>query len=565
MTKEQRNIDGERPLRFAALIRVSTEAQERQGESLRTQRKQLEQVVASLGGQVLNWYGGQEHATPDCERKELDRLMGDAIAEKFDAVIVTDTSRWSRDNLRNKECLKIFQTHGIRFFASTLEYDLTQPEQNFVLCMGVEISEFFARQQTHKSLINRIERAKRGYPSSGGKPYGRKWDKQEEKWSVIPEAKTKIEAIAGEYLEEGIGFVELGRRHGMDPSNLWKILIRRSGTTWPQRFQKEEFDIDETVLTPVPSLLDDEVIARVKEKSEARRTWDRGPIKNRYLLSRVIYDAHTGHALTGCTHKGNRYYRPYRGEQHRYRLNAEAIERAVISQLSDCISDTDSFRSAVYDSDTKNEAADGLRDKKAGLEKRLKQLETEHTKMTNRILKLDGIDLDTFLEKMRPTMEEVQSDLKKTKAEIRSIDTYLSSLATEQEIEAERIRLVNEIRLSIDVERMRQENEIRFAINYLPYEDKRRLIGLIFGGKGRDVRGHKYGIHIDCLGGSPKRYKWTAYARFIGSTGWVEGTEAIPHPEYDPDLHEDENEELINEAAKMVVQNAKTPFARPWP
>ena len=39
-------------LRFAPFIRVSTEQQERMGESLRTQKKRIIQNVKSLGGVI---------------------------------------------------------------------------------------------------------------------------------------------------------------------------------------------------------------------------------------------------------------------------------------------------------------------------------------------------------------------------------------------------------------------------------------------------------------------------------------------------------------------------------
>jgi len=61
-------------LRFAPLIRVSTEDQEKKGESLRTQKGQIKQYVKSLKGIIPDncWiYSGQEHATPDQERAKL--------------------------------------------------------------------------------------------------------------------------------------------------------------------------------------------------------------------------------------------------------------------------------------------------------------------------------------------------------------------------------------------------------------------------------------------------------------------------------------------------------------
>ncbi|MBU3916239.1 recombinase family protein, partial [bacterium] len=97
-------------IKFAPLIRVSTERQEKKGESLNTQKKQIIDYVDSLDGIIPDvcWqYTGQEHATPDQERKILDKLLTDSGKGFFDAVIVCDASRWSRDNGKNDEGLKI--------------------------------------------------------------------------------------------------------------------------------------------------------------------------------------------------------------------------------------------------------------------------------------------------------------------------------------------------------------------------------------------------------------------------------------------------------------------------
>ena len=68
-------------LRFAPLIRVSTEKQEQQGESLRSQKKLIERVVKSLNGTIPKrcWkYSGQEHATPNQEREKLEQLLNES-------------------------------------------------------------------------------------------------------------------------------------------------------------------------------------------------------------------------------------------------------------------------------------------------------------------------------------------------------------------------------------------------------------------------------------------------------------------------------------------------------
>ena len=113
-------------MRFAPIIRVRTEEQEKKGESLRTQKKQIIQYVKYFNGKNPEYcwqYSGQEHATPDQERIKLDRLLKDSDKNLFDAVIVCDASPWSRDNQKSKAGLQILKNNGIKFFVGTTEFN----------------------------------------------------------------------------------------------------------------------------------------------------------------------------------------------------------------------------------------------------------------------------------------------------------------------------------------------------------------------------------------------------------------------------------------------------------
>jgi hypothetical protein len=57
-----------KPVRFAALVRVSTEAQEKQGESLATQRKQILRDVERLGGRSSPGMAVRSMRPPDTRR-----------------------------------------------------------------------------------------------------------------------------------------------------------------------------------------------------------------------------------------------------------------------------------------------------------------------------------------------------------------------------------------------------------------------------------------------------------------------------------------------------------------
>ncbi len=75
MVEESKN-----KLRFAPLVRVSTESQEKRGSSLEVQAKALKQAVKTLGGTIpknCEEYFGQEYATANYERQILDKLLSD--------------------------------------------------------------------------------------------------------------------------------------------------------------------------------------------------------------------------------------------------------------------------------------------------------------------------------------------------------------------------------------------------------------------------------------------------------------------------------------------------------
>ena len=117
-------------MRFAPIIRVSTESQKKKKESLLTQKRQILEYAKILKGTIPEncWiYSGQEHATPEYERQKLNQLLGDSSKDLFDAVITVDATRWSRDNHKSKEGLETLRSNDIKFFVGTMEYNLFNP------------------------------------------------------------------------------------------------------------------------------------------------------------------------------------------------------------------------------------------------------------------------------------------------------------------------------------------------------------------------------------------------------------------------------------------------------
>jgi DNA invertase Pin-like site-specific DNA recombinase len=329
-----------KPLRFAALPRVSTVRQEQQGESLRTQRADIERDVARLGGSIVVWYGGQEHGTPGWEKQQLGRLLRDATKGKFDALMVTHTDRWSRDNAQNKEGLEVFRSHGIRFFVGTMEMNLFDPQHCFILGMSAEVGEFIASQQSKKSIENKIARARRGVPSNGRLPFGRTFDKDTEQWGIDPAKQHVIAEIARRYVA-GERLLKLADEFGFAHSPLIRLLKNRCGSEWTVEFNSPRLNIREKVTVRIPPLLDDATIKAVRERLIANRTYLHRTTPKKHLLAGHIFCAACGYAMFVQAHRSTlRYYRHAHTRRCRHCplrpkpcIRADAIEEAVLSEL----------------------------------------------------------------------------------------------------------------------------------------------------------------------------------------------------------------------------------------
>lgn len=537
--------DNKQKLIFAPLIRVSTERQKKRGESLLTQRAQLELAIEKLGGKIFKWYSGQEHATPEQERKILGDLISDAKEKKFNAVIICDLSRWSRDNKRSKEDLETLKKNRIKFYVGSKEIDLYNPEQSFMIGIGVEVNEYFAREQAYKSIINRIERAKKGFPACGKRPYGRIFDKEKMTWDVDQLKKRKLEEIVKVYLEENINFLELGRRFGMNGSNLDKLLTKRSGDTWEQRFRSKAHNIDETVSTKVPRLLEEEVIQKFKNKAHSRKSHNHGMYKYEYLFNRIIFDAETGLSLTGTPNaKGQRYYKPYQGSNaHRYMINADILEKAVTNEFFEVLGTTQSLQEAVFDGNPVGKIAEELKEKEIKIQNELRSIDKKIENATKAIIDFVGEEFEVFSQKMKPEIKLLEQKKKDFEFQRQVIHNQISTLPTDSEIKM--IKKWSGL--------LARQKESYFssglAFENLSFLEKKKVILHFFGGK--DETRKKFGIYVKFLGGNPRKYSFKAYGRF----GFVNGQlEARANNYYsysilDPSL---ENNRFNKEIAEIV-------------
>ena len=508
-------------LRFAALIRVSTEKQERQGESLRTQRKQIESDVLRLGGRVVNWYGGQEHATPGFEHGEVDRLVADAAKREFDAVIVTHPDRWSRDNAKSKVGLEILRKHRIQFYVGATEQDLFNPTHRLFLGMSAEFGEFQALNQSKKSIENRIERARRAAPTAGKLPFGRTFDKAAGNWGVDEKKVAMIRDVAERYIA-GESLTMLAKEYRTNHANLCKTLRERCGDEWVIEFRVEDLDIHETVTIAVPRLLPEKTIRQIRQRLVANRTYVRsgGRPKYNYLLSgRVFCDA-CGYTMCGQANgNGDRYYRHAYSDRERPCLlkeprpwvRADKIEAAVVHDLFKMLGNPAAIERAVKAAVPDCEKALKQRDR---IEAELAKID----KVRSRILSL--IEKDAITDGQAENKLREQKD---REAEYRSqLDKLATTLSDVPDAETVRIfveRIGESIFLLDDEGNQYAGGNSVASFLAMTEEDRRELIDFAFGPPLPD--GTPTGVYLTPAGGErfgPKRFSYALRGRIGGNS-----------------------------------------------
>ena len=489
----------EEKLRFAPLIRVSTEKQEKKGESLLVQKERILQSVESLGGVIPNscWqYSGQEHATPEQERNKFQKLLNDSGKNRFDAVIVCDLSRWSRDNRASKDGLEILQSNNIKFYLGASEIDLYEPEQKLFIGMSTEINEFQAKMQSQKSMYSRIARAKKGIPTSGKLPYGRTYDKKTGQWGVDEPKKEAIIWAASEYLK-GKSMGDIATTLGMNHPNLWKILTQRAGDEWEQTFQVKH-KISQKVEFIIPRLLSQKTIDAIHAKAQANKTYTHGHIKYKYLLARMVICEECGNAMFGQTnHSQIRYYRHARNRKKECNKSlmvpAMELEDAVLVRLFKMYGNKKAIEEAI-------QRAIPDKEKLMALEKQNESLINNRNKVNNKISRLVDAVADGLIPKER--IQQKNSELEK---QVIFLTEQIESIIAQ----IEQSSSINSLRQgkngkfsSLALDTLIAAYERLGALSEMSYEYRRHLLQFVFDGK--DSKGKRLGVYVKKING-----EWT--------------------------------------------------------
>ena len=158
--------------KVACYIRVSSEEQKLHGISLDAQIDKLTEYAKTHGLKIVEWYKdeGVSGRKLISKRPELQRMLNDAHARKFDRILFIKLDRFFRSVAEYHECMKYIDP--VVWTATEEKYDLTTANGRAFVNMKLTIAELEADQTGERiSLVNEYK-VKTGQPLTGSQSQG---------------------------------------------------------------------------------------------------------------------------------------------------------------------------------------------------------------------------------------------------------------------------------------------------------------------------------------------------------------------------------------------------------
>ena len=173
MAKHKKRTEQDRPLRIAGYIRVSSQRQASEGDSLIAQRHEIEQEVEirkrreSWKVAKVGYYTDAGKSAKDQNRPELLRLKGDIEAGQIDVVICMKLDRITRSLADFVELWELFESRGVNVISLREQFDTSTPSGRAMLRMIIVFAELEREMTSERTFDIMKDRVERGLWNGG--------------------------------------------------------------------------------------------------------------------------------------------------------------------------------------------------------------------------------------------------------------------------------------------------------------------------------------------------------------------------------------------------------------
>lgn len=339
-------------MRCVIYRRVSTDMQAEEGFSLEAQKVRLEAYAASQGWSIIDDYCDEGYSAKNIDRPEMQRLITDIKAKKFDVVLVYRLDRFVRSVMDLHELLQLMDKHDVKFKSATEIFDTTSATGRLFITLIATLAQWERETIAERVHMAMSKKAEQGLRNGGIAPYG--YDLLDGKLIVNEDEAKWVRHIFNRYLSIGsqtlakeLNSMGLRTKKGDVWSDfsiryilknpIYTGLIRwnfetisggvrkKTGKEIIQEYEQEGFEtiIDRTLFSEVQKLMDRRSVMAFRSE-------------NHYPFSGVLKCSKCGYGFTGASkkQKGGKTHRFYkcRGRMSFGICNVQSISEETIEK-----------------------------------------------------------------------------------------------------------------------------------------------------------------------------------------------------------------------------------------
>jgi site-specific DNA recombinase len=184
-------------------IRVSTSMQAEEGESLATQRKQIEDFVKQKDWILTKIYADEGATATKVEfRVQFQQMIEDAKAGHFKVIIFSKLSRFARNARDYQNYVFELKKYGVDLISIKENIDPSTPTGKILVGMLALFAEWEHDTIREQLFENKMIKWKDHRSFLGRPPFGYKWNKEKNKLEVVPDEKEIYLEVVKMYCEQ---------------------------------------------------------------------------------------------------------------------------------------------------------------------------------------------------------------------------------------------------------------------------------------------------------------------------------------------------------------------------
>ena len=428
-------------LRCAGYIRVSSQRQANEGDSLITQQREIEHELevrsrrGSWTAGSVEFYIDAGKSAKDQKRPELQRLKRDVAAGRVDVVICFKLDRITRSVSDFVELWKLFEDHDVVVISLRENFDTSTPMGKAMLQIIIVFAELERKMTAERTYSIMKDRVDRGF-WNGGYILGYTSDSNDKGKLIVDDATAPIVRMIFDLFQElgsagavlrqltslGISCPQYetraGKRRGGNLFTKQKIIGILRNPIYIGRIQWGETFRDDCH-QPLISKEQFEQVQHQLAETTKRRTNFRKPVGRNYILTGLLRCRCGAHMVGAAAHGRNKPYRYYvcnrqvheggRQSCQAPRIPADDLEDAVLERVRQIGTD-ENTRSVIVDKAIQgiDETAQRLQVQKSAAQNRLGQVRAEIGRLVDALKQLGSLAVVKVQEELTALAEEEQ-------------------------------------------------------------------------------------------------------------------------------------------------------------